>query len=561
MKSILLARIVMTLLWAATLPASMNAAETANAGDIARAVSKDVGTIGKTSPGTKGSPIIILEEMHTSRAGQIELAIALTRLHDQFQLRDLALEGYLKERASIDNGWYVKAGRGLTAFDRASVAAQLLREGEISAAEFMKLSYEDITLHPIETLAEHGVELGDAAATASVQYLFKIAELSLKESHVPRLQSLQQEFTAASGEQKNAKAKDLMDFILSVDPWVAAKSKSLTDNTNSMRNITSETMLADIEEIDRRAKQVGASLEEEDRRAMEDSLKFWRGRVAASKTMVDNAGRVADGTGVKIVALNVGAAHTDGMAAMLAKQSRPFAVIRPLALNSPNQANDMGMDAFDRKQKRMSVFTEGFTAELIKTFQKKPEPVVNQSWFRAKGELYLFTRRITTKVLGGGGQQPPGQPPSGGSVPPFRFSDDDFRGEFVLINPKDISIIPDSDDPKGGKAVLFKAVLNPSNPTRRKDMWVKAGLVTPFSNANPDAQASSEERQSVEEMLKQHLEEVRKEAAGSQSEQEVRLKKAEDAAGRVQIGRETLAAFSLVKEGLKKVRVTSVSGV
>ncbi len=446
----------------------------------------------------------------------------------------------------------------MSAFDRASVAAQLLHEGEISAAEFMKLSYEDVKLYPIEILAEHAVELSDSAAGAPVHYLLKIAQLSIKESHRLRLQTLQQEFSAASGEQKKTKAKELMNFIMSVDPWVAAKSKFFTD-ANSARNITAEKMLLDIEQIDQRAKQVGLPLEDEEKRAMEASLEFWRGRVAASKTMVESASRIADGNNVKLVALNIGAAHTDGMASMLAKQSRPFAVIRPLALNSPSLADDMGIHAFERKQKLLSVFTEGFTAELIKTFQKKPEPILNQSWFRAKSELYLFTRRITAKALAGG-SQPPGQPPSGGNTVSFGFSDDDFRGEFVWVNPKDISIIFDGDD-KNRRAVLFKAVLNPRDSTKRKDIWVKAGLVIPFGRANPLAEASSKERESIEEMLKRHLEDVRKEDTQSKSEREPRLKQAEDVAGRIQIDRETLAAFSLVKEDLKNVSVTATRGV
>jgi hypothetical protein len=95
---------------------------------IAKEACQEVGVVEKTSKGTKGAPIIILEENHASRAGQIQHAITLVRL---------------------------------------------LREGEISCAEFMRLVYDDIFLHPIETISEYGVELDEEA---SVSYL-KFADL------------------------------------------------------------------------------------------------------------------------------------------------------------------------------------------------------------------------------------------------------------------------------------------------------------------------------------------------------------------------------------------------
>ena len=97
------------------------------------------------SKGIKGVPILILEENHDSRAGQIQLAITLVRLYNQYGMKHIALEGYLKERPKIRAEWFARAAHGdLTAKVRAAV--NLLQEGEISSAEFMKLVYDESML-------------------------------------------------------------------------------------------------------------------------------------------------------------------------------------------------------------------------------------------------------------------------------------------------------------------------------------------------------------------------------------------------------------------------------
>ncbi|MHB8523754.1 MAG: hypothetical protein ACYDH9_23785 [Limisphaerales bacterium] len=388
--------------YSAPLAAANPNAPAADVKTIAEAVSRDIGTVPRTRSGTHGALILVFEETHTSRPGQLEQAIALVRLHDQFRLRDIALEGYLKERPTITAEWFAKAGRGLPPTERAAVAAQMLRDGEISAAEFMKLTYDDMVLHPIETLAEHAVELKGEAATITLTYLLKIAQTSLRESHVPRLQELQREVQGASGDRKTAKAKEMLDFILSVDPWTKAKGAALTD-TNQLNIIPAEKMLAEVEEIERHARTAGVDLEGKEKQAMEDNLRFWRGRVAASGTMIAETGRIADRPGVRLVALNIGAAHTDGMAAVLDREKRPYAVIRPLALSRGMSASLAEIDALERKYKGLSVFNEGITKELLDAFpvrtQRKPEPDLDQPWLQAKAEMYLFTSRITRRVI------------------------------------------------------------------------------------------------------------------------------------------------------------------
>jgi len=528
---------------------------------ISQSVSQGLGTVTRLGEGTKGSPIIVLEETHTSLSGQLEQAIVLVRLYEQFGLRDIALEGYLKERPPITTEWFSKAGRGLTVIERSSVAAQMLSEGEISAAEFMKLTYDDIILHPIETLAEHAVELNKEASTITLTYLIKIAQNSLQESHVPKMKELEREIQNASGNGKMLKINELLDFIMSVDAWTKSKYSELKD-TNRLKSITAEKFLADVEEIDRRARSANVQLEKEEMKAMEENLKFWRGRKDASRTMIAETCRIADRPGVKLIALNIGAAHTDGMVAMLSNDKRAFAVIQTMALSGDRSTTRGEIETLNRKYKGLSIFNEGITKELLEAFpilnQKKPEPVLNQPWLQAKAEMHLFITRITRRVIpspANGGAPPfTPRPPTGS--PPFGFGDDDFKGKWIYINPKMISAVPNEN------AVMFPMVLNPEDPSRKKEMWVKAGFSPAFT-----VPVTSAERRAVEEILKKHLDAVRvdekaKKAQDANSDLQNPNKeisrKAEDAKGRIQIDKDIVATIKTSKSEAVAAPIDSI---
>ena len=132
---------------------------------------------------------------------------------------------------------------------------------------------------------------------------------------------------------------------------------------------------------------------------MQEALAFYGGRNSASRTMANETCLAADRPGVKVVALNIGYAHTEGIAAMLAEQGRPYAVLKPRSRDNEG----LSMDALDRKYNRASVFSEGGVTEFLRAFEqqsrKKPEPVLNEPWLQAKYELYHLTRNIARRVL------------------------------------------------------------------------------------------------------------------------------------------------------------------
>jgi hypothetical protein len=529
---------------------------------IAQTVCKEVGEVSNASLGTHGAPVIVLEEHHDSRVGQIQHAIALVRLHEHYGLRPIALEGYLAESGPINTDWWNKATRGLSVTERARVPVRLLKEGEISSAEFMKLVYDDVVLQAIETTSEYNVELAGDAAIAPFTYLLKIALASLGEEHLRKVKQFQAEIARAKGntQVQAKKREEMQEYIFSnnTDPWVQEKFNK------DPGTLTAEEHLAHVEEIAKHASENAIALQPAEKSAMERNLAFWRGRIGASKTMADRTGNAADQPNVSVVAMIIGSAHTAGVRGLLTSSGRGHAVVTPLALKNKDERGDLSLEMFERKYQRLSVYSEGYKKTLLEALpplpagRKKPEPVLREPWFQADAQLSTSVVRIVDRVFGPSSGAGGGKPPSvvGGGQPPFGFSEDDFRFDLVFINPKDLQIVPlDPQRPETGSAVLIPVSLNPNDRIKHKPIWVKA--------TRGAEDVASSERESVEAMLKRALKEVLSEqpagrqVEGVQPERQPR-KKAEDKAGRIQITVDTVAIFGTSEQEVRKAALRGI---
>lgn len=407
----------------------LEATQKENLGTISATACKDYGVVSHVSKGSKGIPIIVLEETHESIAGQIQHAITLVRLHDKYKMKDIALEGYLKERAKIDTEWFKKATHGLEFLSKAGIAVSLLKEGDISSAEFMKLVYDDVTLHPIETKREYELEINPEIANKGLNsYLGKIAAQS----------------------SENSK-------------WVEEKVKMLNDTTKIK---PLEENLTIGEDIKRRAERLSLKFTSDEQKAFESYLTFLRKRVKSNKILFDSTIAIANQQNIPFVLMIIGAGHTQGISKMLDETNRPFAVITSLALKNNDKRGSLPWKMYERKYKRLSVFSEGFFMEtILKAFplthkNRKPEPVLNEEWFKCKGTIYAWTTRICESLIGGGsGKQPPG-----GGGPPWGFSSDEFNfNRKLFIDPNQIKIVYNDEKKREGKAVLLPLVFYPDD--------------------------------------------------------------------------------------------------
>ena len=97
---------------------------------IAQEVAEGVGQVHQTNPeGTRG-PVIIFEEFHTSRAGQLEIAIMLQRLHQRHNMKKIGLEGAIQATRPIDAAWFHSIGGPTAKQAREDIAVRMLAKAK-----------------------------------------------------------------------------------------------------------------------------------------------------------------------------------------------------------------------------------------------------------------------------------------------------------------------------------------------------------------------------------------------------------------------------------------------
>src|SRR5258708_19082876 len=92
-----------------------------NVGDVANEIANGVGTVQKTVAGGEKGPIFIFEEFHTSRIGQLQIAVMLLRLHEKYGLKRIGLEGSIKSSRPVDASWFRSMGGDESKQDREDV--------------------------------------------------------------------------------------------------------------------------------------------------------------------------------------------------------------------------------------------------------------------------------------------------------------------------------------------------------------------------------------------------------------------------------------------------------
>lgn len=265
--------------------------------------------------------LIVLEERHDSRIGQIELAIMLYRLYRDYGLRHLALEGAVVEKNAPDATWFHKYPNEAL---RRDVAMQLLKQGEISAADFMAMVFKDFQLHPIEHQQEYQVGLPDRSGDAPVAYLLAIAEKSLSPEHLQKADLLM--------EQENG--KEAFNFILDSDPWVKEHYNLLINSSISIQEIISL-----IDKISEKAKAVGADTDKYES-SLQEYRTFFVTASQRSHTMTEKTLALLNNNPGVPIAINTGAAHTDELKTLLKQQPVSFAVVAPASLAKGQKMGD-----------------------------------------------------------------------------------------------------------------------------------------------------------------------------------------------------------------------------
>jgi hypothetical protein len=431
---------------------------------MVKAACKGAATVGHiTPPGQAGRTVVVLEETHDSLAVQLELAAVLVRMHS-VGLTDVVLEGYLKDdrtgaaRKPVSRDWFRNAAGSLPADVQRETAARMLKEGEISAAEFFFLAYDDARLLPAETPGVRGGDYGDKHSGAVISAIAGISQAVLQEAvakrriDVQKFNQLATQAKSATGEEaKKQSTRALMNYIATLDPWLESAYGTLTNpDLIAKATLTNQARLH--EELVVQAEKWGVAV---DAVLLKEGAQFFRQREKANELMID----FTVATESRLVALNIGAAHTGGIIELLKAKGLGVIVVTPLSLR--DKTGKLSDAQFVAKQHLRSVFDAGQIAGALKVLpiKKKPEPSITEPWCQAKGELYLFISRLTRGILG------PPIPPGGGQ-PPFGFNDGAFRGGFFFINPRRVRYLA------GDKAIVFP-IMSKDDPEKVL-LWMKS---------------------------------------------------------------------------------------
>ena len=367
-----------TLVASSAIPAS-GSDSTPSSVDMLADVSQDVGQVTRMSSGKPR--ICVLEEKHTSIVGQFEIALMLLRLHDRYGLRDIALEGLTKDKAFPSSKWFAHMGGPEDAELKNEILVGMLHAGEISAVELVAMAFPDVIVHAADDPVAYRVEMTKKATTAAGVFLSKIALMSVRPEHYAHINNLMQQ----------KKSQELRDYLLSLDPWAKDKYEQLTKD--SVRSIEEVNHL--LLEIEKRGTSVGAQLSVDDRTAMSEAKAFFDAAEKRTRAMVETA---VGGT-APLVALNVGAAHTEGVERMLRDAKTTYAILKPLALADNLKAGDLSVPAFERKNKQLSVAFSGKGLGSLLDGRRKPPPDIGETWLQSEARLRWVTAKLARAAI------------------------------------------------------------------------------------------------------------------------------------------------------------------
>lgn len=437
----------------------------------------DVGKRGDAK-GNSQPFVIVFDEKHNSRAGQVEIAIMLNRLYHEGNLRHLGLEGSVREQPSPNLSWFTSLP---DASARNAVALQLLGQGEVSAAEFAAMVLPGFQLHPIERENEYQVGLSEEASRSYDTYLVAIAFATMSDSQISQASALV--------EQKSPEA---IPFIVGTNKWTKSRYEFL-DQAAPL--VTTDEMRKLGDELEKKAQEVGADVAEYSS-ALQEAREFYDTAVKRSETMAANTANLATAGDCAPIAMNIGAAHTTEVTDVLNKRNMSYATVSPLSLSANSIEGDLDTKAYDRKLENRSVDPDGSLGALLDgraDEQRKPSPSIEETWLKAKAQLGFATAVITeVAAADGGGGQPPivtkDQLGLGGPEQPY-----------IDI---DLSTIETVDvEAKKRRDVIFKVRLLEQN----REIWIRSGIV----DDGPDM-PNKPDMETLEKALKETLSEVKK---------------------------------------------------
>lgn len=356
--------------------------------EMAEAVADGVGEVMSIIEEDLEKVVFVFEEVHNSILGQVEIAIMLNRLYEDYGLRHVGLEGYTADNAPLDLAWayhepYFQAGDLIT--NREDVILQRLADGEISDAEVLGLLYHDAVIHGIDDPVLYAYDLPAAAQSAVKLYIYNIAIRRMDETLFNAWQALyeQEEYDEA------------FDFAMSVDDDAAA----MWARWNDLDVVIQESEVPDfVDTIKAEAAEVGLDMGAEIEANLDTLRAYYADYVIPrSEAVAANMLALVDAYPGDLLAMIIGASHTDRVVELLTGAGVSVAVLRAVSQPSALAAGMLSGEAFERKAQGLSVAVEGQLGAILDG-RRKPPPVTAQEWFQLQENVLWVLQNIAEEA-------------------------------------------------------------------------------------------------------------------------------------------------------------------
>ena len=342
-------------------------------GEIAEEIAADAGEVLSVVEGDPERVIFVFEERHDSKLFQVEIAIMLNRLYEDYDMRHIGLEGLMTAEGTLDCSWAhrsspYKPDQPITGHE--DVIVQTLQDGEISAVEMMGLIYGDVIVHGIDNAELYGVSVPEEAWIAPYDYLYSIAFATMSEVM----------FTAWQALTDLGKDQEAFEFAVSTNPFTAERYARLSDPAQLM---SVEETLRMYDELRAKAVELDANLHPDAEPNMELLEAFLEAVHQRSEAFAANMLDLAAAYPGVPVAMNIGALHTARVAELFTDAGVSFIVLRSQAQSEGSTAGLLSPEAYRRKEQGLSVAPDWALGALLDG-RRKPEPAATKAWYKAQ---------------------------------------------------------------------------------------------------------------------------------------------------------------------------------
>ena len=329
----------------------------------AESIAEGVGDyVNQTAPHRSGQ-VFVFEEYHNSRVGQVQIATMLTRLYKRAGVRRIGLEGAVQSEAPLPTSKFLgNAGKGV----RPEVLKDLLRDAEISAAEYAGSALPGMQVWGLENAGEYNVQPGKGGGSELIAIL-AIAERKLSPEKLEAVGKL----------LAGKKVEEALSTMKEADPWIKSHLDALKSETFNLVDLA-----VNIKEIIAEADSVRVQLPPDVKGELNASLNFYQAAEKRSDTMASAAAILAKKNAGTPIAVIIGAAHTQRLLAGLEKEDVSAVVLRALDFKGDN--DKLGTVRFDLKSRgfwgnsepgSLGAILNGSKAKRAQS-ERKPPPII-----------------------------------------------------------------------------------------------------------------------------------------------------------------------------------------